>query len=245
MVSAARRAVAAGSSDADMYLLLADDLQSNEQSNDPGRQERIVELCELALQANPRLLQGYVILLQALSHIEKPRPSDEQFIALGRKLFPQESMLTFGAATLARKLGRNDEAMAMLDKAIEGGSGFDEYEINNARSLRTDWLMRDLSAQLEELSRKREFAQIRLRVAEVRPKASGEQAQAYLARLLVQTEITERVTEADRLRGEGKTDQARQMYLALRERTDLPPRMGDYLDRALDGLKPPARKPQK
>ena len=133
----------------------------------------------------------------------------------------------------------------MLDKAIEGGSGFDEYEINNARSLRTEWLMRDLSAQVDELSRKREFAQIRARVAELKPKASGDQAQAYLARLLVQTEITERVTEADRLRGEGKTDAARQIYQALRERTDLPPRMGDYLDRALDGLKPPVRKPQK
>jgi hypothetical protein len=83
-------------------------------------------------------------------------------------------------------------------------------------------------------------------VAEVKPKASGEQAQAYLARLLVQTEITERVTEADRLRSEGKTDPARQIYQALRERSDLPPRMGDYLDRALEALRqPPARKPQK
>jgi tetratricopeptide (TPR) repeat protein len=246
MVSAARRAVAAGSSDAEMYLLLADDLQNNEQSNDPGRQERIVELCELALKANPRLLPAYPILLQALSQIEKPSAADEGFIALGRQLFPQESMLTIGAATLARKLGRSDEAMEMLDKAIDGGSGFDENEINNARSLRTDWLMRDLSAQIEELSRKREFAQIRARVAELKPKASGDRAQAYLARLLVQTEITERVTEADRLRGEGKTDQARQMYLALRERTDLPPRLGDYLTQALEALKqPPARKPQK
>jgi tetratricopeptide (TPR) repeat protein len=191
------------------------------------------------------LLAAYPILLQALARIEKPSAADEGFIALGRQLFPQESILTVGAATLARKMGRHDEALAMLDKAIDGGSGFDEYEINNARSLRTDWLMRDLSAQVDELSRKREFAQIRARVAELKPKASGDQAQAYLARLLVQTEITERVTEADRLRGEGKTDQARQMYQALRERTDLPPRMGDYLDRALDGLKPPARKPQK
>ena len=155
-------------------------------------------------------------------------------------------MLTVGAATLARKLGRHDEALAMLDKAIDGGSGFDEFEIDRARTLRSDWLMQDLSAQVDELSRKREFAQIRLRVAEVKPKASGEQAQAYLARLLVQTEITERVTEADRLRGEGKTDPARQIYQALRERTDLPPRMGEYLDRALEALKqPPARKPQK
>ena len=245
MVSAARRAVAAGSSDAEMYLLLADDLQRSDSAPDKDRQERIVELCELALKANPRLLAAYPILLQALARIEKPSDADEGFIALGRQLFPQESILTVGAATLARKMGRHDEALAMLDKAIDGGSGFDEYEINNARSLRTDWLMRDLSAQVDELSRKREFAQIRARVAELKPKASGDQAQAYLARLLVQTEIIERVTEADRLRGEGKTDEARQIYQALRERSDLPPRMGDYLDRALDGLKPPARKPQK
>jgi len=245
MVSAARRAVAAGSSDAEMYLLLADDLQRSDSAPDKDRQERIVELCELALKANPRLLAAYPILLQALARMEKPSAADEGFIALGRQLFPQESILTVGAATLARKMGRHDEALAMLDKAIDGGSGFDEYEINNARSLRSDWLMRDLSAQVDELSRKREFAQIRARVAELKPKASGDQAQAYLARLLVQTEIIERVTEADRLRGEGKTDEARQIYQALRERTDLPPRMGDYLDRALDGLKPPVRKPQK
>ena len=246
MVSAARRAVAAGSSDADMYLLMADDLQRSEQSNEQSRQERIIELSELALKANPRLLQAYNLLLQALIRVEKPRPSDEGFIALGRQLFPQESMLTFGAATLARKLGRHDEALAMLGTAIDGGSGFDEFEIDRARTLRSDWLMQDLSAQVDELSRKREFAQIRARVAEVKPKASGEQAQAYLARLLVQTEITERVTEADRLRGEGKTDPARQIYQALRERSDLPPRMDDYLDRALEALKqPPARKPQK
>ena len=246
MVSAARRAVAAGSSDAEMYLLLADDLQRSDSAPDQARQNRIIELCELALKANPRLLAAYPILLQALSQIEKPSAADEEFIALGRQLFPQESMLTFGAATLARKLGRHDEALAMLDKAIDGGSAFDEYEINSARSLRSDWLMQGLAAQVDELSRKREFAQIRARVAEIKPKASGEQAQAYLARLLVQTEITERVTEADRLRGEGKTDPARQIYQALRERSDLPPRMDDYLDRALEALKqPPARKPQK
>ena len=245
-VSAARRAVAAGSSDAEMYLLMADDLQRSDSGPDQARQQRIVELCELALKANPRLLQAYGLLLQALPRIEKPSAADEGFIALGRQLFPQESMLTVGAATLARKLGRHDEALAMLDKAIDGGSGFDEFEIDRARTLRSDWLMQDLSAQVDELSRKREFAQIRLRVAEVKPKASGDQAQAYLARLLVQTEITERVTEADRLRGEGKTDPARQIYQALRERTDLPPRMGEYLDRALEALKqPPARKPQK
>ena len=245
-VSAARRAVALGSSDADMYLLVADDLMRDDPTGDKARLERVVEMSELALNANPRLLQGYALLLQALSRIDKPTPSDEGFLKLGRQLFPQEAMLTFGAAAIARKVGRHEESVALLDQVIEGGSGMDSYEIDRARQIRSDWLMQDLSAQINDLSGKRDYAQIRTLISATRAKANGDQASKYLDRLLAQNEISEQITLADRLRSEGKTDQARQAYQALRERNDLPPRMGEYLDRALEALKPPAaRKPQK
>jgi hypothetical protein len=138
-VSAARRALIAGSTDASVYLLLASDLQSNDMAADPDRWLRSADLAAQAINVNSRVPASYALLLRALDRIPKPPSEYRDFVELGRKVFPQDGDLTLGSARLSYKLGRVDEALSTLDAAMGEGSNLDLLQMETARQLRSQW----------------------------------------------------------------------------------------------------------
>lgn len=168
---AAKQAEAAlqrGSKDSELFVLMGDSYARGDNSNRPNAEQARVNMYENAINLNPYRLEVYQRLAEALFQVDKPREEDLRFLNLGLRAFPGEDWLKVGAAAAEYRLGRQDDAMAALDRALRPEGTLDALERNNAVNLRRSWLVNAMNGELQAATAARDPAAVRAVVARYR-----------------------------------------------------------------------------
>jgi tetratricopeptide (TPR) repeat protein len=145
-LEAARAAVAAGSRDAEMYLVSA----AGTLPVDAAAARRRVGLIETAINLNRRSLGAYSLLIDALSAVT-PTDEDVKFLALGGRVHPQEGFLHVGLAEQLWRQGKRAQAREALTAALALVGRQESPQADYARTLDASWRVSELGEQLDPL----------------------------------------------------------------------------------------------
>jgi len=145
----AEEALARGSKDSDMYLLMGDSYVDGSNAGKPNAALVRVNLYENAINLNPRRRISYEKLADALLKLEKPREEDLRFLNTGMRAFPGEDWLRVAAAAVEHQLGRPTPAAASLEQALLPHSTLDDSQRGYAITLRRGWLLDRMNTELQ------------------------------------------------------------------------------------------------
>jgi hypothetical protein len=145
-LDAARAAVAAGSRDAEMYLVSG----AGTLPVDATAARQRVGLIETAINLNRRSLGAYSLLIDALSAVT-PTDEDVKFLALGGRVHPQEGFLQVGLAEQLWRQGKRAPAREALASALALVGRQESPQADYARTLGASWRVSELGEQLDPL----------------------------------------------------------------------------------------------
>jgi tetratricopeptide (TPR) repeat protein len=102
-------------------------------------------------------MTAYERLAFVLASVEKVSDQDSAFLQYGQTLFPDEGVLVYGQAQLARKRGDKNVALELLDKAIAHPGRMGQDEIKYARETKTHWIIEDIMTDVVALANAGKF----------------------------------------------------------------------------------------
>ncbi|MEJ0098824.1 MAG: hypothetical protein WDO12_03405 [Pseudomonadota bacterium] len=149
----ARDALDGGSRDSDMYMMLGDSFVrgANADLQDADRQR--ANLYEKAINLNPRRAEPYERLTETMFNMESPAETDRTFLAQGLAVFPGNDWLRVGAAAVAFRQGRRDDASEDMNRALLPNSTLNDQQRSFAtgflRSMRFQQMNHDLRDALD------------------------------------------------------------------------------------------------
>lgn len=144
---AARRAVALGSHDAEMFVVTAAGLAPR----DAVEARERVTLLQTAIQLNPRCTGAYSLLIEALAETAEVTEADLAFLSLGKQLLPTNGFVALGLAEQLHRIGRREVAGSELTRVLAHPDRLDDAQLAYARSLRASWHFADLNDRLDPL----------------------------------------------------------------------------------------------
>jgi tetratricopeptide (TPR) repeat protein len=167
-VTHARAALARGSKDSSLFMLLGDSYMKGRNSQQPDAKRARVDMYENAINLTPRRLAGYERLTEALFALENPREEDAQFLILGLRVFPGEDWLRVGTAVVDYRRGRREAAMTTIETVSRPESTLDGAQRAYAAGLRRSWLIDAMRSEVQAATDKRDFAGARAVVSRYR-----------------------------------------------------------------------------
>jgi tetratricopeptide (TPR) repeat protein len=150
-------AIAHGSRSAQSYFDLAVEEQNAFAKGDgdgtmsPEAARRIANRYEQAINLYPRFHVAYQNLAGVVGVAEPWGEQDRRFLALGRRLWPDDAMIAVGEAILARRAGELAVARAELDRVLASTSGDGREARAFARRLDGNWEQQDVISELNRL----------------------------------------------------------------------------------------------
>lgn len=137
----AEQALQHGSKDSELFMLMGDSYVHGQNFRKPDAAQARVRMYENAATLNPRRLEIYERLTEALLAIQNPREEDAQFLAAGLRAFPDEDWLRVGSAVVDYRLGRRAAALASIETALRPESTLDGAQRVYATGIRARWLL--------------------------------------------------------------------------------------------------------
>jgi tetratricopeptide (TPR) repeat protein len=236
----AEAALQRGSKDSELFIQLGNsyaDGGSNSQKPD-AKQER-VNLYEKAINLNPRRLEAYHRLTDALYFLDKPREEEAKFLQLGLQAFPGEDFIRVGVAIVDYRLGRRELAKTTLESVLRPESRLDARQRDNAMNLKRTWLAEQVNSELRAAISKQDFKEARAVVRRYRERL-GEKDEAFNAFLTesdARMEIGELMAQYEQLRRANKMKEARAAAEQLLARPNLPAEFRKFLQERLSEAK--------
>lgn len=152
-----------GSKDYRIYMDLA--RSEHQVATAPGREQmsgsdarRIAERYRKAIEFSPGFRTAYVNFAGMMGAIEVPRPEDKATLLEGERLFPHDPLIEIGLAMIERRDGDLAGARARVEKIITAYAGKTDETADYARRVHTAWAREDLTTQLNQLVRQRNYA---------------------------------------------------------------------------------------
>jgi hypothetical protein len=222
--AAFRQAAAKGSQDFRTYYEIAyadhaaagsDD--GTRQTLTPERAREVANNYERAINLNPRHRASYQNLAGIIGLLPPGNADDAKFLGVGWRIFPDDGMIRLGIAVVAKREGNHEQARAMLAKVVDEGAAHPSSVLEYARRLETEWMQRDVFAQLDQLVKDRKFgeavAMVDARIAEgvdfhTRQRLQQSRDSLYGSHLLEQ---------ANAAMSERRWDEAREKFNAVLE----------------------------
>jgi tetratricopeptide (TPR) repeat protein len=145
----AEDALDAGSKDSAMYMLLAYSFINGPNADRPNALRQRMSLFERAINLNPRRVEPYERLAEALFEAESPTDDDVKFLNLGLKVFPGDDWLKVGAAAAAFRQGRREDAAQAMEHALLAGSTLDDEQRKYANTMLHSLLLQQQNEDLQ------------------------------------------------------------------------------------------------
>jgi hypothetical protein len=139
LASAAADAIAAGSRDPLMAVLLADGLEAAAEADIPLVARRRAALYQRAIDLRPTLRVAHERLPLALRDVTTIEEADVAYLKLGRDLYPSSGMPLVGLAIVEQRRGSTQAALAQLESALQPARRLNAEQAEAVRSLLTAW----------------------------------------------------------------------------------------------------------
>jgi hypothetical protein len=154
-------ALARGSKDSDMYMLLAHALADTKYAQQAGIDRRRVNLYERAINLSPRRVEAYERLAETLFVVEQPSAEDAKFLKVGLTAFPGNDWIRVGAAAVAFRLGNRAEGLEAKNRALLPGSTLDERQRQFATGFLRQLSLQELNEKLRDAIDRRDADAVR------------------------------------------------------------------------------------
>jgi tetratricopeptide (TPR) repeat protein len=92
-----------------------EELRAAGQAPSPGRARAISNHFKRAINLFPYSIDAYQSIAALVEHVEGDLASDRRFLDLGRRIYPQDPLITAGLAIIAYRTGSRDEAMRLAE----------------------------------------------------------------------------------------------------------------------------------
>jgi hypothetical protein len=140
LASLASVAIAAGSRDALMRVLLADGLKANGLADTAAVARRRAGLYQQAIDLRPALRIAHERLPLVLGDVAAIESQDLTYLALGRQMYPDSGMPLVGFAIVEQRRGATQSAMALIEVALEPVRRLSADQKAEVLGLRAAWL---------------------------------------------------------------------------------------------------------
>lgn len=234
MVREAESARHWGSKDSNLYVLLGDTYETGPNSRQPNASKWRIGLYEQAVNLDPRRLEIYERLTEALLTLDNPREEDRRFLEVGLKVFPGEDWLRVGTAVVSYRIGERDNALTTLDGVLRPESTLDESQRAYAANLRLSWLGDAMTSEINAAMAKNDIPAARSVLARYRERiGESEDFTKFASELETGLRIQELTNKLDSaLRGR-RTTEVRAIASQLLALPDLPARLRTQLEQQL------------